>query len=211
MCIRDRSTSMPIKFTNSPVGSTCTIVYSMFKENNIEIPREIAGMMISGIISDTLLFRSPTTTETDKRSVEELNKILNLDLEKYAMDLFKAGTSLEGYSIEEIFYRDFKQFEIEGHKIGVGQVFTLDIDEILERKDEYLDFMEKAHEQNEFYLTLLVLTDILKEGSYVLYRTSKSRLIERAFNVEEEQGVFIEGLVSRKKQVVPNITRAMHL
>ncbi len=205
------STSMPIKFTNSPVGSTCTIVYSMFKENNVEIPREIAGMMISGIISDTLLFRSPTTTEIDKKSVEELNKILNLDLEQYAMDLFKAGTSLDGYSIEEIFYRDFKQFEIEGHKIGVGQVFTLDIDEILARKDEYLDFMEKAHEQNEFYLTLLVLTDILKEGSYVLYRSSKSRLIERAFNVEEEQGVFIEGLVSRKKQVVPNITRAMHL
>lgn len=205
------STPVPIDFRNAPVGCTCTIIYSMYKEHNIEIPREIAGMLISGIISDTLLFRSPTTTDTDKRAVEGLNEILNLDLEKYAMDVFKAGTSLEGFSIEEIFYRDFKQFEIDGHKIGVGQVFTLDIGEILDRKDEYLNFMEKAHEQNEFYLTLLVITDILKEGSYILYKSSKARLIERAFNVEEEQGVFIKGLVSRKKQVVPNVTKAIEL
>ena len=205
------STPMPISFRNVPVGSTCTIVYSMFKENNIEIPREIAGMMISGIISDTLLFRSPTTTDTDRKVVEELNQILKLDLEAYAMEVFKAGTSLEGYTIEEIFYRDFKQFEIEGHKIGVGQVFTLDIDEIFNKKDEYLNFMEKTHEENEYYLTLLILTDILKEGSYVLFKSSKSNIIKRAFKVEEEQGVFIEGLVSRKKQVVPNITKAIHL
>lgn len=205
------STSMPIRFTNRPVGCTCTIIYGMYKENEIEIPYEIAGMLISGIISDTLLFRSPTTTDTDRKAVEGLNKILNLDLEQYAMELFKAGTSLEGYSIEEIFYRDFKQFEIEGHKIGVGQVFTLDIDEIFEKKDEYLEFMEKAHEQNGFYLTMLVLTDILKEGSYILFKSSKSNIIKRAFDVEEEQGVFIEKLVSRKKQIVPNITRAIHL
>lgn len=205
------STSMPIRFTNRPVGCTCTIIYSMYKENNIEIPKEIAGLLISGIVSDTLLFRSPTTTEEDKEAVNELNGILNLDLEKYAMDMFKAGTTLEGYSIEDIFYRDFKQFEIEGHKIGVGQVFTLDIDEIFAKKDQYLEFMKKTHEQNEYYLTILVLTDILKEGSYILFESSKSNIIKRAFNVEEEQGVFIDGLVSRKKQVVPNITRAIHL
>ena len=205
------TTSIPINFRINPVGSTCTIVYNMFKENDVEIPSEIAGMMISGIISDTLLFRSPTTTDQDKKAVEGLNEILNLDLEKYAMDLFKAGTSLQGYTIEEIFYRDFKQFEIEGHKIGVGQVFTLDIDEILNRKDEYLEFMEKTHEENGFYLTLLVITDILKEGSYILFKSSKSRLIERAFDIEEEQGAFIDGMVSRKKQVVPNITKAIRL
>ena len=205
------TTSIPINFRINPAGSTCTIVYNMFKENDVEIPSEIAGMMISGIISDTLLFRSPTTTDQDKKAVEGLNEILNLDLEKYAMDLFKAGTSLQGYTIEEIFYRDFKQFEIEGHKIGVGQVFTLDIDEILNRKDEYLEFMEKTHEENGFYLTLLVITDILKEGSYILFKSSKSRLIERAFDIEEEQGAFIDGMVSRKKQVVPNITKAIRL
>lgn len=205
------TTSMPINFRINPVGSTCTIVYNMFKENDVEIPHDMAGMMISGIISDTLLFRSPTTTDQDRIAVEGLNKILNLDLEKYAMDLFKAGTSLEGFSIEEIFYRDFKQFEIEGHKIGVGQVFTLDIDQILGRKDEYLEFMDQAHEENDFYLTLLVITDILKEGSYILFKSSQPRLIATAFDVEEVQGIFIEGMVSRKKQVVPNITKAIHL
>lgn len=205
------STSVPISFRNEPVGCTCTIVYSMFKENNIEIPREIAGMMISGIISDTLLFRSPTTTDRDRQVVKELNEILNLDLEKYAMDVFKAGTSLEGYTIEEIFYRDFKQFEIDGHKIGVGQVFTLDIDEIFEKKDEYLEFMDQTHQENNYYITILILTDILKEGSYILFKSSQANVIKRAFNVEEKQGIFIEGLVSRKKQVVPNITKAIHL
>ena len=205
------ATSVPINFRIEPIGCTCTIIYRMFKENNIEIPREIAGMLISGIISDTLLFRSPTTTDIDRQVVKELNKILDLDLEKYAMDVFKAGTSLEGYTIEEIFYRDFKQFEIDGHKIGVGQVFTLDIDEIFEKKDEYLDFMEKAHKENDYYITLLVLTDILKEGSYILFKSSQANVIKRAFNIEEKQGVFIEGLVSRKKQVVPNITKAIHL
>lgn len=205
------STSIPINFRINPVGSTCTIVYNMFRENDVEIPSEIAGMLISGIVSDTLLFKSPTTTDQDRKAVEGLNKILNLDLETYAMDLFKAGTSLEGFTIEEIFYRDFKQFEIEGHKIGVGQVFTLDIDEIFNRKDEYLSFMEQTHEENGFYLTLLVITDILKEGSYILFKSSESKLVGRSFDIEEEQGAFIEGLVSRKKQVVPNITRAIHL
>lgn len=205
------ATSIPINFRIEPIGCTCTIIHSMFKENNIEIPREIAGMMISGIISDTLLFRSPTTTERDKQVVKELNEILDLDLEKYAMDVFKAGTSLEGYTIEEIFYRDFKQFEIDGHKIGVGQVFTLDIDEIFEKKDDYLDFMEKTHKENDYYITILVLTDILKEGSYILFKSSQTNVIKRAFDIEEKQGVFIDGLVSRKKQVVPNITKAIHL
>ncbi|AFS79151.1 manganese-dependent inorganic pyrophosphatase PpaC [Gottschalkia acidurici 9a] len=204
------STSMPISFRNMPVGSTCTIIYTMFKQANIEIPHGIAGVLISGIISDTLLFKSPTTTDIDKDAVENLNKILKLDLEKYAMDMFKSGTSLEGYSIEEIFYRDFKQFEIEGQKIGVGQVFTLDIDDVFNRKDKFLEFIDKTHEESGYYITLLVITDILKEGSYILYKSSKTNLIQKAFNADEEQGVFIPGLVSRKKQVVPNITEALN-
>lgn len=204
------STSMPINFRNMPVGSTCTIVYNMYKENNVEIPESIAGVLISGIISDTLLLKSPTTTDVDRKAVEGLNDILNLDLEKYAMDMFKAGTSLEGYTIEEIFYRDFKQFELEGHKIGVGQVFTLAIEDVFNRKDEFLKFIEETHEENGYCLTLLIITDILKEGSYILFKSSKSNLINKAFNIEEEQGIFIDGLVSRKKQVVPNITKALN-
>ncbi|SHH53525.1 putative manganese-dependent inorganic diphosphatase [Tepidibacter thalassicus] len=198
------STSVPINFRNMTVGSTCTIVYNMFKENNIEIPYEIAGILISGIISDTLLFKSPTTTDMDKKAVEELNKILNLDIEKYAMEMFKAGTSLEGYSIEQIVNMDFKEFNLEGLKTGIGQVFTLDTDAIFSKKDDFLNYINNT----EYDICLLAITDILKEGSYLLYK-AEDKLISTAFNVEGHQGVFVDGAVSRKKQLVPKLTEAI--
>ncbi|SHK57151.1 putative manganese-dependent inorganic diphosphatase [Tepidibacter formicigenes] len=200
------STSIPINFRNMTVGSTCTIVYNMFKENNIEIPYEIAGLLLSGIISDTLLFKSPTTTDIDKKAVVELNKILNLDLEKYAMEMFKSGTSLEGYSIEEIVNMDFKEFNLEGLKTGIGQVFTLDIDSIFNKKDEFLDYINNT----KYDICLLAITDILKEGSYLLYK-AKDKLISTAFNIEANQGVFVDGAVSRKKQLVPKLTEAIKI
>lgn len=209
--IGDITTSTPINFRNMVVGSSCTIVYNMFKENGVEIPEDIAGMLISGIVSDTLLFRSPTTTDMDREAVEALNKIVKLDLESYAMDMFKAGTSLEGFTIEEIFYRDFKEFNLEGNKVGVGQVFTLDIDEIMERKEEYLEFIKKAHETNGYYITILALTDIINEGSYILFESNNENIIKTAFEIEAEQGSFVDGLVSRKKQIVPRLTEGFNL
>lgn len=209
--IGDITTSSPINFRNMTVGSSCTIVYTMFKENGLEIPKEIAGLLISGIISDTLLFRSPTTTDTDRKAVEDLNGILKLDLESYTMEMFKAGTSLEGFSIKEIFYRDFKEFNLGGNKVGVGQVFTLDIDEIMEKKQEYLDFIKKAHKEKGYYITLLALTDIINEGSYILYESDNENVINEAFDVQASQGMFISGLVSRKKQIVPNLTKGFNL
>ncbi|WP_099192716.1 putative manganese-dependent inorganic diphosphatase [Tepidibacter mesophilus] len=198
------STSSPINFRNMTVGSTCTIVYTMFKENNIEIPFEIAGVLISGILSDTLLFRSPTTTDVDKAAVENLNKILNLDIEKYAMEMFKSGTSLDGFSIKEIVNMDFKEFNLEGLKTGIGQVFTLDIDSIFNKKDEFLNYINDT----DYDLCVLAITDIIKEGSYLIYK-SEDKLISKAFNVEASQGVFVDGVVSRKKQLVPNLTEAI--
>ncbi|OHW62127.1 cobalt-dependent inorganic pyrophosphatase [Andreesenia angusta] len=209
--IGDISTSTPINFRNMVVGSSCTVIYNMFKESGVEIPESIAGMLISGIVSDTLLFRSPTTTDMDRDAVDSLNKILNLDLESYAMDMFKAGTSLEGFTIEEIFYRDFKEFNLEGNKVGVGQVFTLDIDEIMARKDEYIDFIKKAHKTNGYYITLLALTDIINEGSYILFESNNENIIKTAFDIEAEQGAFVDGLVSRKKQIVPKLTEGFNL
>ncbi|KNF08677.1 inorganic pyrophosphatase/exopolyphosphatase [Gottschalkia purinilytica] len=209
--IGDITTSVPINFRNMTVGSSCTVVFTMFKENGIEIPYNIAGLLISGIISDTLLFRSPTTTDIDRNAVEELNKILKLDLEEYAMNVFKSGTSLEGYTIEEIFYRDFKEFKLNDDRIGIGQVFTLDIEKVFERKQEFIDFMKKSSKDNGYYITLLAITDILKEGSYILFECDNPKIISSAFNVQAEQGVFVEGLVSRKKQIVPNITDAINL
>jgi len=127
------------------------------------------------------------------------------------MDMFKAGTSLEGYSIEEIFYRDFKDFHMELGKVGIGQVFTLDIDSVFSRKDEFINFMDKVYTDKGYYLTLLMITDIIKEGSYLLYRSANSSIIPLSFNVEACQGTFVKDLVSRKKQVIPRIAEAMRM
>ncbi|MDO5707073.1 MAG: putative manganese-dependent inorganic diphosphatase [Andreesenia angusta] len=204
-------TSNPISFRNMIVGSTCTIVYSMFKEANIDIPREIAGLLISGITSDTLILRSPTTTDKDREAVDELSKILDIDIKEYGMSMFKAGTSLEGYTIEEIFYRDFKEFTVDGHKIGIGQVFTLDIDEIMAKKQEYIDFIKGKQEEDGYYMAILAFTDIIEESSYLIYGAEKTNIVTEAFKIKNEQGALVPGLVSRKKQMVPNIMDAYNI
>ncbi|ABW19497.1 putative manganese-dependent inorganic diphosphatase [Alkaliphilus oremlandii] len=209
--IGDISTSVPINFRNNNVGSTCTIVYAMYRENNIEIPFEIAGILLSGILSDTLLFKSPTTTSFDRMAVEDLNKILKIDIDEFAMDMFKFGTSLEGQSIEEIFYKDFKEFQLETFKTGISQVFTLDIDDVFNRKELFVNYIKKIHKRMDYDITLLLVTDILREGSYILYQCKHSSIIPSAFNTTDEQGIFVEGIVSRKKQVIPKILDAIHL
>lgn len=198
------STEVPISIRVMPVGCTCTIVYQMFKENNVEVPKHIAGLLLSAILSDTLLFKSPTTTDMDKLACEELSKIAEVDMESYAMDMFKAGTSLDEYSIEEIVNMDFKEFDMSGKRVGIGQVFTLDIDSILAKKDEFLSYINST----EYDMLVLAITDIIKEGSYLLYK-AEDKVISEAFNVDASQGVFSEGVVSRKKQLVPNLTTAI--
>ena len=198
------STDVPISIRVMPVGCTCTIVHKLFKENNVEIPKHIAGLLLSAILSDTLLFKSPTTTEMDKLACEELSKIAEVDMESYAMDMFKAGTSLDEYSIEEIVNMDFKEFDMSGKRVGIGQVFTLDIDSILAKKDEFLSYINST----EYDMLVLAITDIIKEGSYLLYK-AEDKVISEAFAVDASQGVFSEGVVSRKKQLVPNLTTAI--
>ena len=198
------ATDTPLSMRLMPVGCTCTIITQMYKENNVEIPYEIAGLLMSAILSDTLIFKSPTTTEMDKLAVEELNKIVNVDVEKYAMEMFKAGTSLDGYSVEEIVHMDFKPFDMSGKNVGIGQVFTLDIDAVLNKQDEFLTYINST----DFDILVLAVTDIIKEGSYLIYKGS-DKLISDAFNVEASQGVFVEGAVSRKKQLVPFLTEAV--
>ena len=195
------STDVPISIRVMPVGCTCTIVHKLFKENNVEIPKHIAGLLLSAILSDTLLFKSPTTTEMDKLACEELSKIAEVDMESYAMDMFKAGTSLDEYSIEEIVNMDFKEFDMSGKRVGIGQVFTLDIDSILAKKDEFLSYINST----EYDMLVLAITDIIKEGSYLLYK-AEDKVISEAFAVDASQGVFADGVVSRKKQLVPNLT-----
>ena len=198
------STDLPISVRIMPVGCTCTIIYNLFKENNVEIPYEIAGLLLSAILSDTLIFKSPTTTELDKEAALALAKIANVDYEKYGMEMFKAGTSLEGFSIEEIVNMDFKEFDMSGKRVGIGQVMTLDIDAVLSKKDEFLAYINAT----EFDMLVLAVTDIINEGSYLIYK-GDDKVISDAFGVDASQGVFAEGVVSRKKQLVPKLTDAV--
>lgn len=197
-------TKNPIKFINLPVGSSCTIVYKQFKENNIKIPYNIAGLLLSGIISDTLLFKSPTCTKIDIDTVTSLNEILNIDVEDYAKSMFKKGTSIDGLSINEIIFSDFKDFFSNDKKIGISQIFTLDINKIQEMKDNLIKYISDYALKNGYYLLIIAVTDIMEEGSYIYHYSSDKSIIKNVFKLNS-QGDFANYLVSRKKQIVPQI------
>ena len=197
-------TDLPPMIRIMPLGCNSTIIYNMYKENGVEVTRGIAGMLLSAILSDTLIFRSPTTTEVDKAAAEELAEIAGVEIEKYGMDMFKYGTSLDGFSIEEIVNMDFKKFDMSGKKVGIGQVMTLDTEAVFSKEAEYLEYINGT----DFDLLVLAVTDIINEGSYLIYKAPDS-VIGEAFNVDAKQGVFVEGCVSRKKQLVPGLTNAV--
>ena len=210
--IGDIKTAIPISFRNNPVGSSNTIIYQMYKENNVKINWDTAGLMLSGIISDTLLFKSPTTTEKDKDAVEDLLKIVDIDLYKYAMEMFKAGTSLEGKTMEEILFQDFKKFNLEYKNVGISQVFTLDINQIMEKKEEFIKLIDDMTYDKDYFLIIMAVTDIVNEGSYIFYTSSKERLVKGILQEEDVfQGIYVDKCVSRKKQIVPKIISALKL
>lgn len=200
------NTTMPINFRNMKVGSTNTIIYKLFKERNVEIPQDIAGLMLSGILSDTLLCNSPTTTSLDKEAVQELEKIAKVDYKKYGIDMLKAGTSLKGKTKEEILYNDFKVFNINDKKIGVGQIFTMNPTEITSEVDEYVNLLESIKVKKDYDIISLFVTDILTNGSYIIFNNSAKEILENSFNIENlKQADYISGCISRKKQIIPNI------
>lgn len=210
--IGDIKTSIPIIFRNMPVGSSNTIIYHMYRENNIEIKKEIAGLMLSGIISDTLLFKSPTTTDRDRIAVEELLRIVDLDLHEYAMEMFKAGTSLEGYTIEEVLFQDFKKFNLVYKNVGISQVFTLDINQVMDRKNEFIKLIDDMTIDKDYFMIIMAVTDIVNEGSYIFYTSNKERLVKGIFEEENVfQGIYVDKCVSRKKQIVPRVINALKL
>ena len=200
------NTNIPINFRNMAVGSTNTIIYHLYEERNVEIPQNIAGLMLSGILSDTLLLNSPTTTNIDRIVTEKLSKIANVDYEKYGIEMLKAGTSLEGKSKEEILYNDFKVFNIDDKKIGVGQIFTMNPSEILSELDDYVKLIETVSRDKKYYIIGLFITDILTNGSYIIYNNSAKTILENSFNIDNiNQGDYIKDCISRKKQIIPNI------
>lgn len=203
-------TNMPINFRNMPVGSTNTILSIMYKENNIEIPKHIAGLMLSGILSDTLILTSPTTTEIDKKAVKNLSKIAGVDYNKYGLEMLKAGSSLKGKTKEEVLYTDYKTYPVGDQKIGLGQLSTTNPDEILEEIDEYIGLLNEVADANDYYLVALFITDIIKKGSYVIYSDRAETVLRKAYKIQDlTQGTFIEGFVSRKKQFLPGIMLEM--
>ena len=203
------TTRMPINFRNMTVGSSNTIIFSMYNENNIEIPPNIAGIMLSGIISDTLKFTSPTTTEYDKYAAYRLANIASIDIDEYASKMFKAGTNLKGKTIEEIICKDLKVYEEGNKKIAISQIITLNSEEILEKKDEYNKKINELKNNGNYDTFIVCITDIIKNGSYLFYDKESEDLLNKAFDVKIYGGFFFKGCLSRKKQIVPSVMRAI--
>lgn len=200
------TTSTPINFRNMAVGSTCTIVYTLFKEREVAIPSHIAGALISGILSDTMILKSPTATRKDVEAIEELSKIANVNYKEYGLELLKAGTSLEGMSKEDVLYNDFKLYTAKDKSFGIGQFFTMDFNDIKKELDEYVETLNRVAKTNNYSLVALYVTDIIKNGSYVIYNDDGRDVLEIAYdNNSLKEGDFIPGCVSRKKHIVPII------
>ncbi len=196
------NTASPIFFRNQPVGSTSTIIANMFFENNIIPSKEIAGILASAIISDTLLFKSPTSTELDKTILNKLAKIAEIDPKNYSVEMFKAGTSLKGKTVEGLFHEDFKNFTIGGEKIGVSQVSTMDPSSFDPLKEDMLNLMETKIKKEGYEGLVLVLTDLLKEGSYIYVVGPKKETIASAFgkSLGKDNSLYAEGVLSRKNK-----------
>lgn len=198
------TTSAPVNFRNMAVGSTCTIVYTMFMEREIKIPKNIAGALLSGVLSDTLILKSPTTTERDKEAVKDLARIAEVNYEEYGMEMLKAGTALDGMSKEDVLYNDFKLYTVGEDTFGVGQFFTMNFDEIEKEMDEYVKVLDSIAEANNYSFLALYVTDIIKNGSYVLYNTKAQDKVEIMYaNLDVAEGFFVDKCVSRKKNVIP--------
>ncbi|WP_297436286.1 putative manganese-dependent inorganic diphosphatase [uncultured Clostridium sp.] len=209
--IADIQTASPLYLRAEPVGCTSTIVAKRYFENGIKPSKTAAGLMCSAILSDTLIFKSPTCTPEDKTICLRLAEIAEIDAIAYGKDLLKAGTSLKGKSVEEIFNQDFKPFVIQGTKVGVAQVNTMDIEGFMETlKEEMLDYMTEKATQIGADVTMLLLTDIIEEGSQLLVAGKDPAIAEESFGIKlENNTAFLPGVLSRKKQVVPPLTNAI--
>ncbi len=208
--IANFETAGPLYYRAEPVGCTATILRKMYKESDVEIKPEIAGLMLSAIISDTLLFKSPTCTDEDVKAAEALAEIANIDLQSYGLEMLKAGASTKDKTAEELLNIDAKSFAMGEHEVRVAQVNTVDIDEVLARQDELEQAINAETAQEGYALFVLVVTDILNSNSKVLALGQQQPAVEKAFNIALDQNTaLLEGVVSRKKQVVPQLTAAL--
>lgn len=200
-------TISPVFFRNQPLGCTATIVYQMYQEAGVAIDGKMAGLLCSAILSDTLMYRSPTCTEIDRNAAEELAKIACVDAEELASNMFRAGSNLKSKEASEIFYQDFKKFAMNDIAFGVGQINSMNSDELSELKKRLQPFMESALVGSGVQMLFFMLTDIIKESTELIYvGDGAEKLVESAFNISASNGSFyMEGVVSRKKQLIPAI------
>ncbi|MDO4632681.1 MAG: putative manganese-dependent inorganic diphosphatase [Eubacteriales bacterium] len=204
-------TMMPVYFRNQPVGCTATIVYQMFNEKGVEIPQAIAGLLCSAILSDTLMFRSPTCTAVDVDAARNLAKIAGVECEKLAEEMFAAGSNVKSKSAEQIFYQDFKVFEQDRTEFGVAQINSMSKDDLEDVKKKVSGYLEGAREHQRLDMIFFMLTDIGKESTELLYAGENAeRIAEEAFGCEAEDGTIrLQGVVSRKKQLIPRLLHVM--
>ena len=204
-------TIRPVKVRNEPVGCTATIVYEMYMENQIPVSREIAGILCAAIISDTLMFRSPTCTPTDQMIAEQLAEIAGIDIESFAMKMFEEGSQLRQKTDSEIFYQDYKKFVAGDFPYAVGQITSMNHGELMEIQERLLAYMDKARTETELPMVFFMLTDILKESTRLLFVGNEAKFyVEKGFRTEAgENYIDLEGVVSRKKQLIPKLTAAL--
>jgi len=208
--ISNFETAGPLYCRAEPVGCTATILYKMYKERGFEIKPEIAGLMISAIISDSLLFKSPTCTQEDIDAAEALKSIADVDLESYGLEMLKAGASTTDKTASELLNMDAKSFNMGDYITRIGQVNTVDIDEVFQRQEELEKAMLEVSTNEKYDLFVLLVTDIINSDSKILVVGAEKDKVGNAFNVKlDNNTAFLPGVVSRKKQVVPQITEAL--
>lgn len=204
--INNFQTSEPLFYYAQPVGCTSTVLFEIYKSNNVEIEPKIAGLMLSAIISDTLLLKSPTTTDKDKKAVEELAKIANVDISKYGLEMLKAGTNLDKYTEEELINLDAKSMEKEGIKYIIAQVNTVSIPDVLKRKEKIEQEINKEITSKGLSLFVFVITDIVNSNSTAVVLGERTDAISKTYEIKDNLAE-MPGVVSRKKQVLPLVEK----
>lgn len=207
--IGDFQSKRPIMYHAEPIGSTCSIIADFYFYHNVDLSKEIAGILLASILSDTVILRSPTTTEKDRKFAEKLAEITGLDIESFGLEVKKVNASIKGKTARDIIMGDFKQFSKNDFKYGIGQIEVVLFDEVLEHKSEILAELNKVKSENSLNLVVLMITNIVEESSKIWY-SGDDNFIEKAFKQKpEDKQVYLEKWMSRKKQTVPAIESAL--
>ncbi len=207
--IGDITTGSPIFFYAKPVGCTCTVLLEMYKNNNVELPKDIAAGMLCAILSDTVNFKSPTCTDADKAAVAELLRITGVtDQDALFMEMLKAKSSVAGVPIRDLVFRDYKDFDMNGKKVGIGQIELATLDQVADIRDDLYKTIKEVKAEDR-HTVLFMLTDVVKEGTDLMVVSDDPAIIEGSFNGKiEGQSMWVDGMMSRKKQTVPPLQKA---